>query len=171
MNEISNEAHSDISKQQKVVDKIIQSVEKKKPGLLDGIENKEEVINGILSIASVEIHREERHEGPLPAPKTLKEYDEIIPNGAERIVAVFEKQAAHRMNLEKIVVKRQTFQSLLGQIFGFVIAVIFLIAGIFLVNGGHETAGIAVFGFDIIGLAAVFVIGKTSQKKNLKRNE
>lgn len=121
-------------------------------------------------ITSVEIRHEtqESHSGPLPAPRTLREYNEIIPNGAERIVTVFEKQSDHRMNLEKKVVGRQTFQSLLGQIFGFILAVVFLIAGFYLVIDGHEVAGITIFSLDIVGLVAVFVIGKASQKKKLE---
>lgn len=173
MNELANDSHSDSVEQQTVVAKIIRDIEIKKPGLLDNIQNKEDVVAVIFStIASVEIHhKEESHSGPLPSPRTLKKYDEIIPNGAERIFSVFEKQSDHRMSLEKTVVKGQINQSLLGQIFGFIIAIVFLIAGIYLVINGHETAGISVFGFDIVGLTAVFVIGKRSQKKKLEENE
>lgn len=173
MNELSNDSHSNAIEQQKVVANIIHDIEVKRPGLLDNIQNKEELISGVVTaIASIEIHhKEESHSGPLPSPRTLKKYDEIIPNGAERIVSVFEKQADHRMTLEKMVIGRQTFQSLLGQIFGFIIAIVFLIAGIYLVIGGHETAGISVFALDIVGLAAVFVIGKRSQKRKLEENE
>ena len=41
------------------------------------------------------------YQGPLPPPETLRGYNELIPNAAERIFAVFEKQAAHRMNEER----------------------------------------------------------------------
>lgn len=173
MNESANDLHPNVTDQQTVVAKVIHDIEEKSPGLLNDINNKEEIVTGIVAaITSIQIHRtEETHSGPLPAPRTLREYDTIIPNGAERIVTVFEKQADHRMSLEKIVVGRQTFQSLLGQIFGFIIAIVFLIAGIYLVINGFETAGIAIFGLDIVGLAAVFVIGKRSQRKKLDENE
>ena len=42
--------------------------------------------------------------GPIPPPALLQKYNEIIPNGAERILAMAEKQSAHREYLEKRVV-------------------------------------------------------------------
>lgn len=156
-----------------LITQIIQDVEEINPGLLEGIENKEEIITSIFSaISTIEInHSEEHHSGPLPAPKTLREYNEIIPDGAERITTVFENQSNHRMSLETKVVGRQTFQSLLGQIFGFLIALICLLIGVYLIEKGHEAAGITLFAIDIVGLAAVFVIGKRMQKDSLNENK
>jgi uncharacterized membrane protein len=42
--------------------------------------------------------------GPLPPPEILTKYNEAIPNGAERIMAMAERQAAHRQNIELRVV-------------------------------------------------------------------
>ncbi|MGC9031129.1 MAG: DUF2335 domain-containing protein [Desulfomonilaceae bacterium] len=39
--------------------------------------------------------------GPLPPPQVLAEFDRVIPGGAERILALAERQAAHRQNLER----------------------------------------------------------------------
>ncbi|NQU88186.1 MAG: DUF2335 domain-containing protein [Mariniphaga sp.] len=125
-----------------------------------------------MATTSVKInHHEELHSGPLPAPQALREYNEIIPNGAERITTVFENQSNHRLSLETKVIGRQTFQSLLGQIFGFLIALICLIIGVYLIEKGHEVAGITLFGIDIVGLAAIFVIGKKLQKDSLEENK
>lgn len=35
-------------------------------------------------------------EGPLPPPRTLAQFNEVIPDGAERIMAMAEKEQAHR---------------------------------------------------------------------------
>ena len=43
--------------------------------------------------------------GPLPPPEILQAYNKALPNGADRIVAVAEKQSAHRQEIEKTVVK------------------------------------------------------------------
>lgn len=43
--------------------------------------------------------------GPLPPPEILQAYNKALPNGAERIVAMAERQSAHRQELEKAVVK------------------------------------------------------------------
>lgn len=38
--------------------------------------------------------------GPLPPPAVLREFDELVPNGAERIFAQFEAEAEHRRKCE-----------------------------------------------------------------------
>jgi uncharacterized membrane protein len=39
-------------------------------------------------------------DGPLPPPAALREFDELVPNGAERIFAQFEAEASHRRECE-----------------------------------------------------------------------
>lgn len=39
--------------------------------------------------------------GPLPPPETLDQFSNVVENGAERIVAAWEKETAHRHKLEK----------------------------------------------------------------------
>lgn len=39
--------------------------------------------------------------GPLPPPEIMRGYNEILPGAAERIVAVFESEVAHRHDLER----------------------------------------------------------------------
>lgn len=62
--------------------------------------------------------------GPLPAPDDLRAYNEIIPNGAERIVAQFERETLHRHKLET---RAQTFP-LIDQILGRASALLFAFA-------------------------------------------
>ena len=38
--------------------------------------------------------------GPLPPPTLLAEYNDAVPDGAERIVSMVERQTAHRMEME-----------------------------------------------------------------------
>ncbi|MCL2659595.1 MAG: DUF2335 domain-containing protein [Acidobacteriaceae bacterium] len=38
--------------------------------------------------------------GPLPPPDVLTQYDQVVPNGAERIMAMAEQQSRHRIELE-----------------------------------------------------------------------
>jgi len=57
------------------------------------------------------------HSGPLPCPEDLQAYDTLIPNGAERIMALTEKQAAHRMDIEKQVMKVAPRETARGQAF------------------------------------------------------
>jgi uncharacterized membrane protein len=109
--------------------------------------------------------------GPLPPPEILKGYNEIIPNGADRIVTMAEKQSDHRMELEKTAIKEQLKQSGRGQKYGLFIGVFGILVAGFLAYTGHDwVAGI--FGTStIVGLVAVFVLGKKKQEKNLEEKQ
>jgi uncharacterized membrane protein len=39
--------------------------------------------------------------GPIPPPDLLERYNQIIPEGADRILKMAEKQSAHRQKIEK----------------------------------------------------------------------
>jgi uncharacterized membrane protein len=40
------------------------------------------------------------HSGPIPAPQDLFQYDQLTPGAADRIIAMAEREQAHRMNIE-----------------------------------------------------------------------
>ncbi len=102
-------------------------------------------------------------QGPLPPPDVLREYNEIIPNGAERIFKMAENQSQHRLSLEKDVINKEQNQSSLGQIFGFIIAVAFGAAAFTLAITGHEISGTIIGTVDLVALVSVFVLGKKLQ--------
>lgn len=41
------------------------------------------------------------HSGPLPHPETLKEYEKLIPQAAERLLALVEKEQENRHGIER----------------------------------------------------------------------
>jgi len=106
--------------------------------------------------------------GPIPPPQILKGYNEVIKDGAERIITMAEKQSNHRMQLEDHAIKEELKQSRLGQVFGFVLGLVgFGLATTLSILGHDGIAGI--FGTTtIIGLVTVFVLGKKAQQKNLE---
>lgn len=105
--------------------------------------------------------------GPLPAPDNLREYNEIIPNGAERIYLRSEKQSDYRMKLENLSISTELRQSGRGQHYGLIIALAFLIGAVFLAYTGHEVVGGILGSLDIIGLISIFVYGKKEQTTDL----
>lgn len=113
---------------------------------------------------SVEQYTESLHIGPLPAPETLAAYDNILPGAAERVIAMAERQAAHRQMLEKTVVKGGSRRANAGLVLGFLISLAFLAGSVFLIQAGHPVPGTALGTVDVVGLATVFVIGKREQR-------
>ena len=133
------------------------------PRIFDGIkkEKKEELLRSF----SVTLIQEKSHSGPLPDAETLIQYDSVIPNGADRIMAMAEKQQDHRINIETKVIISQNKQSGLGQIFGLIIGIFGISCGTFLAYSGVTTVGGIIAGGTVVSLVSVFVIGKTRQRK------
>lgn len=109
--------------------------------------------------------------GPIPPPDTLKEYDSVVENGAERIFRVFENQSAHRMDLEQFAVKHQIKQSGRGQIFGLIIALVCIALATLLALFGQTIVASVIGGTTVVSLAATFMIGRSSQKKELQQKK
>ena len=61
------------------------------------------------------------HQGPLPPPEQLEGYNNVILNGAERLMIMAEKQLDHRISLETKVVDNDIRNSKLGLILGFIL--------------------------------------------------
>ena len=104
--------------------------------------------------------------GPIPPPRLLEQYGLIVDDGAERIFKMAENQSEHRMSLENHAVKEGIKQSARGQLFGFILGVLGLFLAFILAMYGHETVA-GIFGTTtIVGLVAVFVIGKRGQDQD-----
>ena len=102
--------------------------------------------------------------GPLPPPSILGDYNEILADGAERIMKMAENQSSHRIDLEKYAIKEELRQSKNGQIFGFILAILGMLIAFGLAYLGHDTVA-GIFGTTtIVGLVTIFVIGKRKQK-------
>lgn len=102
--------------------------------------------------------------GPLPPPQAIQKFEEILPGAANRILEMTEKQSAHRIDMEKKVVERGSIHSLLGMIFGFIISVIAIVGGIYLIINDYVWPGVAMITLDLVGLASIFVYGSHSRR-------
>ncbi len=97
--------------------------------------------------------------GPLPPPETLKAYDIIEPGLARRIFELAERQAEHRMELEKAVVFGDGQRSWTGLVLGFIVACLFLSSSTYIIVEGHDLAGGLLAGGGLVSLVSVFVYG------------
>lgn len=61
-------------------------------------DEKEKVVKIITSLS---IRKASTFSGPLPPPEILGEYNEMLKDGAERIMKMAENQSKHRIELEK----------------------------------------------------------------------
>jgi uncharacterized membrane protein len=114
---------------------------------------------GVLRAAVLEM---ERHEfsGPLPPPELLARYNEALPGGAERIVALAEEQASHRRRMEAR-----------GQVLLFAVVLVALVGGIGLIALGENAAGLVPVIAAIGGLGSLFVYREVKTHRLTKQLE
>ncbi|PHS68398.1 MAG: hypothetical protein COB12_00650 [Flavobacterium sp.] len=129
------------------------------PNLFDGIAPRKR--NAILkAVTSVTLVQQKMHSGPIPDAESLAQYNEIIPDGANRIMSMAENQQAHRIELENKVTTEQLNQSGKGQWFGFTLGIAGLAGGVYLGVNGFEIVGSIIGGGTVVSLVSVFVAGK-----------
>ena len=131
-----------------------------------------EVASKIIAIA-------ESFSGPLPHPKILAQYKEILPDAPERIIAMAEKQQEHRFNLEKNVIKGDIVRANRGLTLGFILFMIFGLGAIVLLAIGKNIQGYALLAslledrqFHLVGVERAKKIrndlnGREARGKNL----
>jgi uncharacterized membrane protein len=107
----------------------------------------------------------------LPPPEILKKYEDLLPGSSDRIFKMAESQGIHRQSLESQVVASNCKNERMGMIFGFVICVLAISAGVYALTTGKEGFGIASIVSALAAPVAVFIYGKTQQKKNLQAGQ
>jgi uncharacterized membrane protein len=117
-----------------------------------------------VTVASVSIRS-----GPLPPSDELAAYGQLVPDGANRVMVMAEKQQDHRIEIEKVAIKSQHKQGERGQIFALIIAILALGGAVGVTLMGHDTAGSIIGGTTVVSLVATFITGRLSQRKDLAK--
>jgi uncharacterized membrane protein len=58
-------------------------------------------------------------EAPIPPPEVLARFNEVVENGAERIMKAWEEETIHRRDMEKTELRRFYNDARLGKILAF----------------------------------------------------
>jgi len=119
----------------------------------------------LMPALMVELRREVLFVGPLPPPEILKEYNECVPSGAERVMAMAEKQASHRQGLETQALKQEHARAMCGLIFAGTISLVVIAGALFLALRGQSRVAAAMVGINFAALTGVFVYGSQIRKK------
>ena len=108
------------------------------------------------------------YSGPIPHPRLLKEFDDSILNGADRIMKMAEQQSKHRMDLETRVVKANNRDSFLGVIFAGVVAIIIVIGSMLLIYSDKNIQGLGILLASAVAYIGVFLKSKSRDDKDLE---
>ena len=108
--------------------------------------------------------------GPLPPPAILKEYEEISPGLAGKIVSMAEVEGLHRRQMEEKALNaniesmhKQFQESRVGQIFALVVTLAFLIGGTYTAVNGHGAAGTIIGSVGLGTIVTSFIVGRKTQ--------
>lgn len=104
--------------------------------------------------------------GPLPSPDTLLGYEKACPGAADRVIAMAEKQAAHRQELESAMIRasisadeddrgKEFKLSVIGSIFAFLLCLSLIVIGGICLYFEKNLAGIVSIGMAIAAMGGV----------------
>lgn len=148
----------DESELNEIADKVTETLVHN-PGVLERVMNDPVVISRVQRQTSM-------FQGPLPPPSMLADYEHILPGAAERILALTEKEQNGRLTARDTALNGEIRKDSRGQWMGFIITfAVLIIASVFAWKGNTVFAG-TLIAIDLIGLAAVFVIGRQSNKED-----
>jgi uncharacterized membrane protein len=125
--------------------------------------------SGAKSVVGISATSQHFWAGPLPSPQILREFNEIVPGSADRIITMAEKQEDHRIEIESKVIESNIRNEKLGVISGLVIGLAGLSCATICALYGHDWVAGIIGGSTLVSLVSVFVIGKSKREKELSQ--
>lgn len=114
----------------------------------------------------------EMWQGPLPHPRQLEAFGSISPDFPERIMAMAERQAAHRQTVEKMEQQivldadQQRHKTIrMGQVLGFTLCLTSILGGMVVIVSGHLITGGIISMSPIPLIVTAFVGGRFSNRE------
>lgn len=101
----------------------------------------------------------------MPHPEIIEKYEKIYPGAAKIIFENWDSQVKHRHGLEKSVVQTDNLRSILGVIFGFVVALATIGGGVYTALNGLPLFG---GGLSLAGLVMIVTAFITSRERKGK---
>jgi uncharacterized membrane protein len=105
------------------------------------------------------------YNSPLPPPEVLAGYGRTQTDAPERILAMAERQEAHRQQMEKIVVEAGAANASKAMNIAAYIATLFVGASVYMVHEHYAVYGIVTLGSTLAALAGVNLYGRAAQKQ------
>lgn len=105
------------------------------------------------------------HEGPIPPPGLLAQYDQIAPGAAARIMNWAEEDLAHSRSMEREVLRTIAAERKRGQLSALSVAVIALASATVCAYLGAQVAAGIIGGTTVVGLVVAFIGGKVQASR------
>lgn len=105
------------------------------------------------------------HSGPLPAPETLFQYNEIAPGAADRIIGMAEREQRHRHDTDRGLLRIYSRNTAGGLVSATLIGLAAIGGGAYGMAHGGDIAGAGVALGGLASLVWVYVAGKKSEER------
>lgn len=102
----------------------------------------------------------ERFSGPIAHPRHLREYEDIVPGAADRIICMAEGALIHQKKMEEIALLANVKDGKDGRLFGFAALVILIASALVCGLFGMQTLALAFLGTGVVGTIGAFINGK-----------
>ncbi|MCF8024166.1 MAG: DUF2335 domain-containing protein [Desulfobacteraceae bacterium] len=99
--------------------------------------------------------------GPIPHPDILRQYNEILPGAADRILAMAESESEHQKSMDKTAMEFKSRENRRGQYLAMATVIVAFSAATACAYMGAQTAAAVIGGTTVVGLVTVFVTGRT----------
>lgn len=130
----------------------------------DDLGESSEIDEAVDSVKKLPPHQQQRviaklemHSGPIPQPDILKQYDEIDPGAAKQIIDNGVEESIHRRKMETDMLIATKKDRRRRDWMGFVIGIIALGTGAFLIYMDHVVTGTIFSGVSVLGLVSLFL--------------
>jgi uncharacterized membrane protein len=121
---------------------------------------KAQVVAQVVSLVS-----EERFSGPIAHPRHLREYEDICPGAADRIIRMAEQSLAHGQSVQKSALNADIADMQAGRRYGFWALISLIIAASCATYFGHELIAGAFLGAGVLGVIGQLIQGSSSKNQ------
>jgi uncharacterized membrane protein len=120
---------------------------------------KDQIVERLTRITS------ERFQGPIAHPRHLREYEEILPGAAERILAMAESELRHSQEMQVRVVDAEVNNVKSGRAYGFSALVLIISAAGGAAYLDQIAIALAFLGTGVLGIITTLVTGRRNQRE------
>ncbi|MCC2612643.1 DUF2335 domain-containing protein [Neorhizobium petrolearium] len=114
-------------------------------------------------VSTVMMMMSEQFSGPIAHPRHLREYEEILPGSAERIIQMAERQQQHNIDMESRIVSAQVADQKRGMRYGMAALVVDIAAAAGVGMYGNNVLAGMILGVGVAGVVAAFIKGRHSK--------
>lgn len=100
------------------------------------------------------------YSGPIPPAQELANYNNVVPNAAERILQMAEKNQQHQIDIETLALNSARKEARRGQIFAVLITVSAFFSSIAAMIMGFPSVASVIGGITVVSLAIAFIKGR-----------